>query len=444
MAGVGWGPVPVWLAEEDLGCVICQELLKGPTTLPCGHSFCRDCLRELWAKGRGAGARPSWCPTCRDDWPAPLALRKNPLLQELTDKYRRAGPPPAAPPAPVGTRPPHAARRPLLPAAHGPPRPRACPASSPPPLPASAHLLDAPSTASSEPVAQQSNSTVGLELTELVEQLIDISRNLQKEAQYLQPGPEDEPNPLDVQDTFETRGKKLQFYVHQLEEIQGKLQENFKRKETFEEQPVGKLPATPSSTSCPLPDQKNSAPKRASCFAQHAVHLTFDYKSLCDCLQVSEDGRTLMVSKYRMPYPRGPERFTVCQAFCSQAFTSGQQYWEVDTQHCSNWSVGVASRGMSRNETLGRTLDSWCVEWKGTNQLSGWCMQKQTVLGSDRPSVVGIWLDLEECKLAFYSVADQEKLLYECPISPLYTLHPAFWLYGLETEKFLTLRPVEM
>ncbi|XP_054988456.1 E3 ubiquitin-protein ligase RNF135 [Sorex araneus] len=398
MAGVGWGPVPVWLSEEDLGCVICQEPLRGPSTLPCGHSFCRDCLRELWAKGQGAGARPSWCPTCRESWPAPLQLRKNPLLQELADKFRRAGPAPAAPPAPA-------------------------------PAP---------------PVAQNGNSTVGLELTEVVKQLIDTASNLQREIQRLQPGPDDEPNSLDMQDTFETCGKKVQFYLHQLEEIQRKLQENFKCKENFEEQPVGELPATPSSSSCPLPDPKNSAPKRASRFAQYAVHLTFDYKSLCDRLQVSEDRRTLTVSKYRMPYPRSPERFTVCQAFCSQAFTSGQQYWEVDTQHCSSWSIGVASRGMSRNETLGRTRDSWCVEWKGTNQLSGWCMQKETVLGSDRPRVVGIWLDLEECKLAFYSVADQEELLYECPICPSYTLHPAFWLYGLEPEKFLTLRPVGM
>lgn len=97
--------VPVWLAEDDLGCIICQGLLAWPVTLPCGHSFCRDCLQGLW----GAGRR-SCCPTCREGAAQPLRLRKNTLLQDLADKYSRAlgelggalggTPRPAAGPAP--------------------------------------------------------------------------------------------------------------------------------------------------------------------------------------------------------------------------------------------------------------------------------------------------------------------------------------------------------
>lgn len=89
MAGVDSGlAVPVWLAEDDLGCIICQGLLTKPATLPCGHSFCRDCLKGLWAAG--SASPPRSCPTCRESTPAPLHLRKNTLLQELVDKYSRA------------------------------------------------------------------------------------------------------------------------------------------------------------------------------------------------------------------------------------------------------------------------------------------------------------------------------------------------------------------
>lgn len=91
MAGLGKGPgsaIPVWLAEDDLGCIICQELLDWPATLPCGHSFCRHCLEGLWG-ARGAGRR--WaCPTCREGAAQQPRLRKNTLLQDLADKYRRA------------------------------------------------------------------------------------------------------------------------------------------------------------------------------------------------------------------------------------------------------------------------------------------------------------------------------------------------------------------
>lgn len=66
---------------------------------------------------------------------------------------------------------------------------------------------------------------------------------------------------------------------------------------------------------------------------------------------------------------------------------------------------------MRRDQILGRTSDSWCVEWNGASQLSAWHVVKQTVLGSDRPGVVGIWLDFEKEKLAFYSVADRKSVV---------------------------------
>lgn len=103
MAGLDIGlTVPVWLAEDDLGCIICHGLLTWPVTLPCGHSFCRDCLKGLW------GARRHWsCPTCREGAAQQLDLRKNTLLQDLADKYSRAvgelegGPDQTPIPAPV-------------------------------------------------------------------------------------------------------------------------------------------------------------------------------------------------------------------------------------------------------------------------------------------------------------------------------------------------------
>lgn len=89
MAGLDPEPaVPVWLTEDDLGCIICHGLLASPATLPCGHSFCLDCLKGLWVCA-GAGRHRS-CPTCRQGVAPRLQLRKNTLLQDLADKYSRA------------------------------------------------------------------------------------------------------------------------------------------------------------------------------------------------------------------------------------------------------------------------------------------------------------------------------------------------------------------
>nr|XP_025851961.1 E3 ubiquitin-protein ligase RNF135 isoform X3 [Vulpes vulpes] len=352
MAGPDPGPaVPVWLAEDDLGCIICHGLLAWPATLPCGHSFCRDCLKGLWAAG--CAGPPRSCPTCRASAAEPRQLRKNTMLQELVDKYSRA-------------------------------------------------------------LRQSSSDGADLALASS--------------------------KPV----TSDTPERKMKDILHDLEEIQKKLQENFTWKGALEEHLQVKLQEAPSSSSHPLPDHSCPAPRRAFQFAQWAISPTFDLRSHSCSLEVSEDCRVVTVSHWPQTHLWSHERFVTCQVLCSQAFSSGQQYWEVDTQHCSHWAVGVASWGMRRTQILGRTKDSYCVEWKGNSQLSAWHMVRETVLGSDRPKVVGIWLDLEEGKLAFYSVADQETLLYECPVSASSPLHPAFWLYGLNPGNSLTIRPVNV
>ncbi|XP_046533379.1 E3 ubiquitin-protein ligase RNF135 [Equus quagga] len=418
--------VPVWLAEDDLGCVICHELLTWPVTLPCGHSFCRHCLTRALGEGR---ERRHWsCPTCRESAAQQPQLRKNTLLQDLADKYREAAreleagpgrtPSPAPTPAP------------------GPPR-----RAAPPPA-----------------AAKKSITEVGPELVDLVEQLIDIVKNLQSQRHLPESGRDNELSSLGTAFsggmdlslaspkvvTSNTPERKVSDILHDLEEILGKLRENFTWKEALDSQTRVEVLEAPSSSSCPLPDQSRPTPKRASRFAQWAISPTFDLRSLSCSLGVSQDCRTVTVSHDSQSYPWSHERFATCQVLCSQAFSSGHQYWEVDTQQCSHWAVGVASWGMSRDHILGRTKDSWCVEWKGTSQLSVWHMVKETVLGSDRPKVVGIWLDLEEGKLAFYSVATQEQLLYECSISASSPLHPAFWLYGLHPGNSLTIRQVKV
>ncbi|XP_067247310.1 bifunctional apoptosis regulator-like isoform X1 [Chanodichthys erythropterus] len=54
------------LLETEFTCHCCFEVLVDPTTLTCGHSFCRHCLATWWAS-----ARPSIrtdCPECRAIW----------------------------------------------------------------------------------------------------------------------------------------------------------------------------------------------------------------------------------------------------------------------------------------------------------------------------------------------------------------------------------------
>uniref|UniRef100_A0A8I3WVX4 Ring finger protein 135 n=1 Tax=Callithrix jacchus TaxID=9483 RepID=A0A8I3WVX4_CALJA len=290
---------------------------------------------------------------------------------------------------------------------------------------------------------QKSITEVGQELTELGERLVDIVRSLQSQRPLSESGPDNELSILGKLVTSDAAAGKIKDILHDLEEIQEKLRENFSWKEAPEAPTQREHLEAQSSSSCPMSDQ-SPALRRASHFAQWAINPTFNLKSLSCSLEVSRDFHTVTVSPRPQPYRGSCERFSTSQVLCSQALSSGKHYWEVDTRNCSHWAVGVASWEMSRDQVLGRTTDSCCVEWKGTNQLSAWHMVKETVLGSDRPGVVGIWLNLEEGKLAFYSVDNQEKLLYECTISASSPLHPAFWLYGLHPGNYLIIKQVKV
>ena len=39
---------------DDFDCILCLKLLYDPVTTPCGHSFCRPCLRQAMDHGE-------WC-----------------------------------------------------------------------------------------------------------------------------------------------------------------------------------------------------------------------------------------------------------------------------------------------------------------------------------------------------------------------------------------------
>lgn len=51
------------LLKRDFQCSCCFELMVEPTTLNCGHSFCRFCLAKWWN-----ASRHNTCPECREPW----------------------------------------------------------------------------------------------------------------------------------------------------------------------------------------------------------------------------------------------------------------------------------------------------------------------------------------------------------------------------------------
>uniref|UniRef100_A0A672NY83 Tripartite motif containing 59 n=1 Tax=Sinocyclocheilus grahami TaxID=75366 RepID=A0A672NY83_SINGR len=88
--------------EEDLTCSVCYALFSDPRVLPCSHTFCRSCLKNvlqvsvsfsIWRPLR----LPLKCPSCRSVVELPTngvdALPVNVCLRAIVEKYQRERPP---------------------------------------------------------------------------------------------------------------------------------------------------------------------------------------------------------------------------------------------------------------------------------------------------------------------------------------------------------------
>ncbi|XP_061588961.1 tripartite motif-containing protein 16-like [Cololabis saira] len=78
----------VQLDQETFSCSMCLEVLKDPVTIPCGHSYCMNCIKNYWDEGEKK--IPS-CPLCRETFTQRPVLVKNTMLAALVEEMKKTG-----------------------------------------------------------------------------------------------------------------------------------------------------------------------------------------------------------------------------------------------------------------------------------------------------------------------------------------------------------------
>ncbi|KAM6932891.1 finTRIM family, member 86 [Xenentodon cancila] len=75
-----------WPEEDSFACSVCLDMLKNPTTLPCGHSYCLACVQTHWDKEDSKGQYS--CPQCRQVFSPRPSLARSTVLAEAMEKLR--------------------------------------------------------------------------------------------------------------------------------------------------------------------------------------------------------------------------------------------------------------------------------------------------------------------------------------------------------------------
>ncbi|TNN64830.1 Zinc-binding protein A33 [Liparis tanakae] len=85
-------------AEDSCLCSICLHVFTKPVSIPCGHSFCLDCIRDYW----NTTNTEIQCPVCMEKFSTKPMLRVNTCIAEMVATLKKCDRPCVAGPQEAG------------------------------------------------------------------------------------------------------------------------------------------------------------------------------------------------------------------------------------------------------------------------------------------------------------------------------------------------------
>ncbi|XP_049454480.1 tripartite motif-containing protein 16-like [Epinephelus fuscoguttatus] len=475
----------VELDRETFSCSICLDLLKDPGTLPCGHSYCINCIQSFWD---GEDEKRIYsCPQCGQSFTPRPVLRKNTMLEVLVEELKKTGLQAAAADhcyagaedvaCDVCTGRKLKAFKSCLQCVASYCEKHLQPHRDSAPL--QKHKLVEPSKKLQENICSRHDEVMkmfcrtdqqcicylcsveehkGHDTVSAAAERTERQRELEGRRQNIQQRIQDTEKDVKLLQQEITELKRKDAELEQLSHMEDHTQflHNYPSLSALSE-------ATHSSSIniCPrryfedvtaavsgvrdklqdaLRDTQTNVslrgtevdvllpqpePKTRAEFLRYSCHITLDPNTAHTELLLSEGNRKVTRMSEQQSYSDHPDRFTYyCQVLSRESLT-GRCYWEVEWRGRVN--VAVAYKNIRRAGLFGHNDKSWILRC-AKNSYNFRHNSIQTPVSGPWSSRVGVYLDHSAGILSFYSVSETMTLLHRVQTTFAQPLYAGLWL----------------
>ncbi|KAM9591872.1 E3 ubiquitin-protein ligase TRIM39-like [Morphnus guianensis] len=437
------GADPLETLQVEASCSVCLEYLQDPVIIECGHNFCRRCITRWWAEL----ARDFPCPVCRKT-SRHRALRPNRQLGNMVEAARQLR----------GAK--RKAREESRCQAHGQALARFCRDDQAPvcllceishahrahalvPLDDAALEYKEKLQRCLEPLERKLEAVAGCRAQEekkpselkrkvalrrerITQEFEELHQLLEEEERLLLRRLEEEEREIlqRLQANLARLGEQRRVLAALVAELEEKcLQSGAEMlkdiKDTLARCEAAAAPVE-EPVSVPIELEKNFCSFPRQYFTLRKItrrligEVTLDPDTAHPNLVLSEDRKSVRFVEVRpRDLPDTPRRFTIYPCvLAAQGFTSGRHYWEVEVGDKTHWALGVCKDSVSRKGELTPLPETgyWRVRlWNG-DKYAATTTPFTPLTVRVKPKRVGVFVDYEAGKVAFYNVTDRSHI----------------------------------
>ncbi|XP_078121248.1 tripartite motif-containing protein 16-like [Sander vitreus] len=373
------------LDQENISCSICLDLIKDPVTIPCGHSYCMDCIKAHWDEEDRKNSYS--CPQCRKTFTLRPVLVKSTMLSDLVEELKKTG-------------------LQAAPADHcyAGAEDVACDVCTGRTLKAHKSCLVCLVSYCEKHLQPHYDAAP-------LHKLVEPSKNLQENICS-----------LDKRKGHDTVSAAAEMAVRQ-RQLQGRQQNIQQRIQGRETQPE---------------------PKTRAEFLKYSREITLDPNTANKYVLIYGGNRKAIVMIEQEPYSSHPDRFTDLWQVLSRESLTGRCYWEVETRRREvNLAVAyknISRAGRSSECVFGGNDKSWAL-YCGNMSYYFLYNNVQTPVSGPVSSRVGVYLDHSAGILSFYSVSETMTLLHRVQTTFTQPLYAGLWFnYYKDTAELCELK----